>query len=405
MNRKRILLIIPEMMVGGAQRSLSKLSLEFAKDHDTWLVIFNRGDAVAYPFGGELVSLDVAGSNSLFTKARSFFQRIRALKNIKKKLRIDISISFLEGADYVNVLSRISEKVILSVRGSKRYDENIKGRFSWLRNKILIPWLYRKADRIVSVNHGIATELRTYYRLGSSRIDVIGNFYNSEEISNQAQEPKDEKLERLYKNRILITSGRLAREKGLRKLIEVFGKLKAEAIDLRLVLVGDGPEKKELITLANALNLRVSTGPDFDETADVLILGNQINVYKFLHGATLYLMNSSSEGFPNGLAEAMICGVPVVAADCPYGPREILEPNILFPASLPKPHLSQFGILMPMLVTESDITMWTDTLRDILSKEDKRLQLAEGARERIGLFDPPSMIAKWYEIFEDSSGH
>src|SRR5436190_16201964 len=120
---ERVLLIIPEMHTGGAQRSLSKLSIALATRYQVWLVIFNKGNNVAYPFGGELLSLDVEGGKNWFQKIKSFLQRIERLKQLKKKLRIDVSISFLEGADYVNVLSRQKEKVILSLRGSKLHDE------------------------------------------------------------------------------------------------------------------------------------------------------------------------------------------------------------------------------------------------------------------------------------------
>ena len=202
MKKKKILLIIPEMMMGGAQRSLSKLSIEFSRQHAVWLVIFNRNESIAYTHGGELVSLDVESGEGLFRKITSFIQRVNRLRKLKKDLSIDISISFLEGADYVNILSRVKDKIILSVRGSKHHDETIAGKFSWLRNKILIPWLYRYSDAIVTVNHGIANELRTIYGLKKVNIFTIGNFYNIEKITRLALEPKEENLNRLYRDQI-----------------------------------------------------------------------------------------------------------------------------------------------------------------------------------------------------------
>jgi len=398
--KKKILLIIPEMMMGGAQRSLSKLSFEFSKQHTVWLVIFNRKENIAYTHGGDLISLDVESGEGLFNKTRSFIQRVNRLRKLKKDLGIDVSVSFLEGADYINILSRVKDKIILSVRGSKRYDETIAGNFSWLRNKILIPWLYRYSDHIVTVNYGIATELRTTYKLRKVKISTIGNFYDIEEITRLSLEPKEANVNRLYNDPILITSGRLAPEKGLDRLIHVFHQLKKENQKLRFVIMGDGSMLSELVSIANQLNLSVHHGGNFEELPDILFLGNQLNVYKFLKGATLFLMNSSSEGFPNGLAEAMICGVPVVSSDCPYGPREILASEILFESSFMKPHISPYGVLMPIISSREGIKVWAETLNDLLKEKKQLLQLAEQAHHCISARDRKSIISQWYDLLE-----
>ena len=54
----------------------------------------------------------------------------------------------------MNVLSKSNEKVMLSIRGSKLHDEIMRGYLFWFRSKILIPWIYKKADLIIAVNQG-----------------------------------------------------------------------------------------------------------------------------------------------------------------------------------------------------------------------------------------------------------
>lgn len=389
------------MSMGGAQRSLSKLSLEFSKHHKVWLVIFNRNESVAYKYGGELTSLDVVSGESLFYKIRAFFQRVNRLRKLKKRLDIDVSISFLEGADYINILSKINDKIILSIRGSKRYDETIVGKFFWLRNVILIPWLYKYANAIVTVNHGIAKELRTFYGLKKVNITTIGNFYNIEEITRLACEPREECLNKLYADPVLIVTGRLAPEKGLKKLLIVFHELKKENRNLRLVIVGDGPELPELISIANRLNLRFHVGSNFEDSPDVLFLGDQPNVFKFLKGSTIFLMNSSSEGFPNSLAEAMICRVPVVSSDCPYGPREILEPEFIFASSIREPYFTPNGVLMPMIYSERETKIWVNTLRNILANSSILFEFSERGSKKISIFDQKLIAKQWYALLEE----
>src|SRR5688572_7078331 len=257
MMSKRVLLIIPELSMGGAQRSLSKLSLELSKQHKVWLLIFNRNHSINYAYGGELISLDVVPRPGFHNKVLALIQRIKKLKEIKSKLAINVSISFLEGADYINVLSRLDEKVILSVRGSKEHDETIHGRYSWIRKKILIPWLYKKADTIVAVNKGIASELTHRYGLAKVRKEVIGNYYDIQEITELSKEGKCEPLVRLYLDPVLVTTGRFAPEKGLKNLLAVFKKLKATNSNLRLIMIGDGPEFDNIMLTLRNLDLKV----------------------------------------------------------------------------------------------------------------------------------------------------
>ena len=401
MTTKNLLLIIPELTMGGAQRSLSKLSIELAKRHNVWLLIFNREHSFAYEYGGELLSLDVVPGAGPHGKVLAFIRRIQRLKKLKAKFRIDVSISFLEGADYINVLSRSGEKVVLSIRGSKEHDETIHGKYSWLRKKVLIPWLYKKADAIVAVNNGIVSELTNQYGLGKLHKVVIGNYYNIQEIVQLSNEKKDNATMKLYSDPVLVTTGRFAPEKGLENLLVVFQRLKSKQMpNLRLVMIGDGPDLDRLILTAQRLGLSVRQGIDFNTPSDVVILRREPNVFKFLNGAVLYLMNSSSEGFPNGLAEAMICGLPVVSSDCPYGPREILEPEFSFPHELAKPHISRYGVLMPVIKSNEDIELWVATLSSLVKDNQRRLEIAKNARDRIALFDKDLIISQWFQIVE-----
>jgi glycosyltransferase involved in cell wall biosynthesis len=401
MTTKKVLLIIPELTMGGAQRSLSKLSVELARRYKVWILIFNRKHTIAYNYGGELISLDVVPGPGMINKAVAFLQRVRRLKEIKKTIDVDVSISFLEGADYINVLSKSGEKVVLSIRGSKEHDETIHGKYSWLRKKILIPFLYKRADEIIAVNNGIVSELVRSYGLEERKKIVIGNYYDIQEIVELSNNAKSEAVLRLYSDPVMITTGRFAPEKGLNQLLEVFGRLKKEKYpNLRLVMLGDGPEYNNLVSTIRRLGLVHHVGLDFNESPDVLIIKNEKNVFKYLRGATVYLMNSSSEGFPNGLAEAMICDVPVVSSDCPYGPREIMEPNHPFPTDLPKPYTSTNGVLMPNIRTANDSQIWVDTLAHLIADKELRLKLAKNARQRIALFDKDSIISQWHKVLE-----
>lgn len=400
MTTKRLMLVIPEMAVGGAQRSLAKLSIEFARYFHVFLVVFNNERNVFYPVGGEVYSLDVHPRNNLISKGFAFKKRINRLRELKKELDIDVSLSFLEGADYINVLSKGREKVVLSIRGSKLHDENLLNYFFWLRSNVLIPWLYKKADAVVVVNEGIAIELKKHHKLAASKIVTIGNFYDTETIVRLSYEAKEAKIKGLYNKKILVTSGRLSVEKGIAGLISIFHELKKRRDDIILMIIGDGPEKEALFQHAIDKGLKVADKDLMIASPDVVFMGLQQNVFKYLRDSSLYLMNSSSEGFPNGLVEAMICDVPVVSSNCPYGPAEILAPGLPNYSINEAPLISRFGVLMPVQSGNRHIDTWVSMLSDLLDQEDLRTRLSAAAFERTSDFDQDLIVKQWLEVIE-----
>ena len=396
---KKVLLIIPEMTTGGAQRSLANLSLELGQFFQVWIVVFNQESPVVYKHGGKLLSLDVVPGKSWYSKVISFRKRIARLKKIKKEFAVDIALSFLEGADYVNVLSRYKEKIILSIRGSKIHDEIMHESFFWLRSKIFIPRLYQKADALVAVNEGIANELHAYYGLSKDKIHTIGNFYDVEAISKLLREPRTKDLENLFQHQVLVSTGRLNKEKGLDYIIKIFAKLKGTLPDVKLVVVGDGPEKERLILLSKQLGLKSSVQQEWTKIPDVVFTGNQGNVFKFLNKSSLYIVNSSSEGFPNGLVEAMLCHVPVVSSNCPYGPAEIMAPGSK--SDVEAVQITNYGVLMPIAKSDETVNIWVDNISQLLKNDSLRKKLAENAFVRASEFNKENVLDRWLKLIHE----
>ena len=173
-NSLRVMLISPDFGAGGAERSIAKLSFLLNEFCDVHFVVFNKCRPSVYPTAGNIYSLDVPAGNSIPGKLFRLFQRIKRAKRLKKKLNISVSISFLEGADYVNVFSREQDKTIISIRSSKESDEEISGVIGWIRKLILLPWLCKSAKGIVCVSEGIRFELiRTMSLLNGFDIIMI----------------------------------------------------------------------------------------------------------------------------------------------------------------------------------------------------------------------------------------
>lgn len=392
------------MSMGGAQRSLFKLSHELRKYYTVTIVVFNRNYIEAAALTEKVYSLDVQSGKSPWKKMKAFFWRVQKLKSLKTHLKVDVSISFLEGADYINILSRRNEKVILSIRGSKVHDENMRKKNMDLR-RYLIRKLYRKADTIVCVNHGIADEMKNFYHIDQVPLPVIHNFYDIEDIQQLSLKPLPTEICTLFKNETLVMSGRLASEKGNLFVLEVFAELQKVRPGLRLVFIGDGPLKQEIVDRCESLGLNLAYQIiENASSTDVFITGDQKNVFNFLKASSLYILNSSSEGFPNGLAEAMACGIPVLSSDCPYGPGEILRSFSAPFGNSDQADYAEYGILLPVntrLSKPNLIQEWKRVITKMLDSSELRNKYSVAGLKRIQDFEPAPVIEKWRKIIDN----
>jgi glycosyltransferase involved in cell wall biosynthesis len=111
-----------------------------------------------------------------------------------------------------------------------------------------------------------------------------------------------------------VTVGRLVAEKDHATLLAAFA-LHLRTAPARLLILGDGPLRAELERQADALGI----------AAAVAFLGSRSNPLPYVRQADAFVLASRSEGFGNVIVEALGCGTPVIAADCQYGPGEILD--------------------------------------------------------------------------------
>ena len=121
---KTILMLIPQLTYGGAERVFHDHARELAAaGHRVIECVFDGHERVDFPTQNQLISLDVpAAGPGLLSKARTLLRRAARLRTLKRELQIDVCISHLEGADYLNLLSRGREQVILCVHNSKQHD-------------------------------------------------------------------------------------------------------------------------------------------------------------------------------------------------------------------------------------------------------------------------------------------
>ena len=389
-SSKNILLLIPELGKGGAERTLSKLSCALSEHHNVHVCSFHPDGEVVYELGGVTHSLHPDLAKGFFGKLLRWRSRKQRLARLKQSLNIDVTISFLEGANYLNCLTAGGTR-LLSIRGSKLHDEEISGVSGWVRKKILIPRLYRRADKIVCASHGLAREMKEGFGIQEESLKVIHNFYEYNEIQRLASQGVQD-ADWIENSTVIISCGRLHFCKEYKGLIRVMSGVRKE-IECSLVLCGEGSQLQELVQYAKGLGLTVSE--DIAEQADVVFAGYQANPFSIISKANLFVLSSSWEGFPNALAEAMICGTSVISTDCPTGPSEILDKPT---EVLNYPIRTQFGVLMPLVNTSKHDAIWRKEIISALDNPNKEQVVR--AQERMKEFDPKSIVSQWNKVIE-----
>jgi len=182
----------------------------------------------------------------------------------------------------------------------------------WLRY-LPIRRLYPRVDQIVAVSAGVADDIARVARIPRARIRVIRNPVITPELPALAAAPPGHSWFQPGQPPVIVGAGRFQRQKDFPTLIRAFALLHEE-LDCRLLILGEGGGQAGLEGLVAALGLH----------GRVHLPGFLANPYPILAGAALFVLSSRWEGSPNVLTEAMALGTPVVATDCPSGPRELL---------------------------------------------------------------------------------
>jgi N-acetylgalactosamine-N,N'-diacetylbacillosaminyl-diphospho-undecaprenol 4-alpha-N-acetylgalactosaminyltransferase len=370
LNRQRLIFLIPFLAGGGAERVASTLLPYLARHFDLTLALLE--DQRSYPVTTEVPV--VAFSESLNSQAAHVIRipyHILALARLIRRHRAKVVLSFIEQANIINILAACiaGHKAVISQRTNPRQQYESKG----LLGKVISQTsarLYPKADRIIAVSNGIKEIILSNYKLDVRRIAVIPNPVDMASVAKMSKKEPSVALPGDY----LIHVGRLnVKTKAHDTLLNAFKKLHSFYPDLKLILVGDGPDKGQIEVMVKDL--------DLDES--VILAGWQENIFAFMARAKVLVLCSRYEGWPNVLVEAMACGCPVVATDCQTGPREILGDN-------------EYGLLVPV----DDPNALALSMEELLTDESRRTYFQEQARKRAQEFDLEQIGSKYVSLLQ-----
>ena len=299
---KKIGFCIDSLEMGGAEKLLVDMVNALYETKDYEIHILTKLKSNSYFFN--LIKDKIKYDFLLEKKSEGFFSKTRdsIIKKINFKKfsdKVDIIIDFLDG-DFFSYIERIKnkEKIIwlhlsyekLKIR--KKIDKKLSA-----YNKIIVI-----ADDMEKELLDARKDLKNIYK--------IDNFVDYQEIDKKLNE--ELKIDFDFNQKYFLTVCRLNEEqKDVKTLIEAFSLYTGEE---KLVIVGDGPDRKILEDLCIEKNIKDK----------VIFLGMINNPFIFMKNSQAFILSSKVEGFGLVLVEALYCATKVISSNCPTGPSQIL---------------------------------------------------------------------------------
>jgi len=369
--RTRVLCVIADMKEGGVQRVSTTLlgELDPARYDVTLLVIGARGEfsdcvppqvrvIYLYPkpwlrgglFGARLATLALGLRHDVLLAAaelRATFCVHFAARLLRKPAVLWVHISFSQFAQG------------LSARHARRSQA-----------------AYRDIQDVVFVSEGARRSMAEWLGAEQPGWRVIPNAFSARRYAPApaAKGASGVVAPSSPQRATVIGIGRLETRKGFDLLIEASADAVRNGADFDLVILGEGRLRGALLEQARRAGI-----------ADRLQMPGFVHdPLAWLRRADIYVLASSLEGLPTTIIEAMACGTPVIATDCPSGPAELLDNG-------------KAGVLLPM----GDAAAMAEAIGSLLSSAELRAHYARAGRRKLREFAPEVVTAKWDRVFAD----
>lgn len=304
-------IFLQDLAGGGAERVMTQLAAGIAgRGLDVDLILVRREGPYLrdLPAGVRVVPLARGRTVTSIWPLVRYLRRERP--NVLLSALVHVNIAAILAARLAGVGTRV---VITEHNQISRNAARAGSALVWTAYR-MVPRCYPLASGIIAVSDGVAKDLSDFSGISRDRIDVIHNPIVTAELFDRAKEPVDHPWFEMTGTPVIMGAGRLCEQKDFSTLIRGFAAVRAQR-SAKLVIIGKGPERKELEDLIERLGL----------CEDVDMPGFVTNPYALLKRASLFVLSSAWEGLPTVLVEAMACGTPVVSTDCFSGPREILQ--------------------------------------------------------------------------------
>ena len=306
-RRPRVLLLIPHLGGGGAERVMALLARGLdAEKYDLHLGVITQRES------------DVEGLPSWVHLHALRAPRVRdgaiPLLRLIRRLKPEVILSGMFHLNFLVLLLRpfFPRRTRVLVRQNGTISSALAfGGLPWY-TRILYRLMYRRADKVICQTRSMANDLAGELGISQSRLAVLPNPVDVDEIRSSIGSKPELKANA---GPHLIAIGRLSREKGFDLLLQALTSVRRQFLNASLLIAGSGAEESALKAECHALGLATA----------VRFAGHVAQQWTLFPDATLFVLPSRHEGMSNALLEAAAAGLPIVALPASGGVVEMLR--------------------------------------------------------------------------------
>lgn len=369
---KKVLIISSSLQSGGAERVAANLAMGFnKKGYKTTLLVGKSKETDFYDLepGTRTIyqNFDYEKVSGL-GKLKRFVHRCINTRKIIKNEKPDIVICMKWEVSFRAAFSTLFMKTNLIFSEHNHYYALKSKSLRISRN--LLYYIMPKNITVLT-----SRDINSYPSLLKSKIVVMPNPLGLEISDSNYLSLKNKSNSN--KNEInLLAIGRMTEQKGFDRLINIFSRYteQSHTESVKLFIAGDGKDLDKLKLQSKKLGLM----------NNVVFLGQVKNISEIYANSDIFLMTSRWEGLPMVLGEAMNFGIPIVAFDCPTGPREFISDH-------------QTGYL----VKNSDDKDFVGKLDRLIVDEDIRKNMSYQSRKSSKNWSIENVITKWLHLIND----
>lgn len=358
---RKILFMIPNLSVGGAEKVLVNLvnNMDRSKFDITVQVLFAGG--VNEQFLKKDIKYRCCYKKTF--RGNSQYFKLFSPKQLYKKFineHYDIIVSYLEGPT-ARIVSGCNDEGTKLVSWIHIEQNNKKTASYAFRNYEEAKQCYNRFDKIICVSEFVKKDFTDIFEL-KKPVEVLYNTNEAQQIINLSREAVNGIFDDGKINICVV--GKVSRRKGCDRILSIQRRLAGENINTHIHFLGVGPDEAFVREFAKEHGLQES----------ITLLGYQTNPYKYVAKCDMFVCASLAEGFSTAATEALILGVPVVTVDV-SGMKEMLGEN------------NEYGI-----VTENSEEALYEGIKTMLTTPGMLEDYAKRARERGKIFSTEKTV-------------
>ncbi|MEH6538132.1 MAG: glycosyltransferase [Psychroserpens sp.] len=359
-KHKKVCIISTSLAKGGAERSSAQLS-KMLSELDYEVHIVTVISEIDFDYNGTLLDLGKLKNNS--NSSKNQIERFLALRAYIKNHKFDVII---DNRTRIEGLKELMISKFLYTVKTVYVIHSHETSLTFPKTKWLNKLIYQNVQ-MTAVSKAIKSKFQSLYKL--KNVETIYNGFDFEDIRLKSETEIE-----LPEGDFILFYGRLdAYQKNIGLLLDAYKASKLPGKNIRLVILGDGPDKADLKQYV------------FDQTISdyVIFKAYTKNPYPFVKAAKFVVLSSRFEGFPMVIPETLSLGIPVLSVDCESGPSEVItnEHNGL-------------------LVENHNSKALAEGMNRLISDHELLKYCSENASDSVKQFDSKSIAQQWHNLLQ-----